>query len=80
MSSDSREINGSDRLSDSVHNGRYFILGCLTAIIIWIKAYISSSITPIWKMGFEEKNNMNAPFLFLQKQCAVLMAGLPNCE
>lgn len=37
MSSDSREINGSDKLSDSVHNGRYFILGCLTAIIIWKK-------------------------------------------
>lgn len=79
MSSDSREINGSDRLNDSVHSGNYFILGCLTAMIIWIKAYTSSSITPVWKMGFEEKSNTNVPFLFLQKPHAVLTVELPNC-
>lgn len=71
------EVTDSD---DSLHNGNDFIRSCLTAIIIWIKACISSCVTPTGKMGFEGKNNMNVPFLSLKEQCAALMVKFPNCE
>lgn len=66
--------------NDSVHSGNDFIPDYLTAVIIWIKACISSRLTPIGKMGFEEKNSMNVPVLSLKEQCAALMVEFSNWE
>lgn len=41
---------------------------------------ISSHVTPIGKMGFEEKNSMSVPFLSLKEQCAALMVEFSNWE
>lgn len=65
---------------DSVHSGNDFITDYLTAVIIWIKACISSRVTPIGKMGFEERNSMNVSFLSLKEQWAALMVEFSNWE
>lgn len=58
------EVTDSD---DSLHNGNDFIRSCLTAIIIWIKACISSCVTPTGKMGFEGKKQHERTLPFFER-------------